>query len=569
MFLLLFASLARAADTTAVETLADELVAQVSPLIGEDPVATLVRPEGITPVWFHTALFEGMLLSKLPNRSFGAAASVVDSNMLVNATDSAGRRAALASAAAAPRWLLYVELHPNNERVDADAELYGLTGGAGMVKFHVAYRLEDAIAATAGGASLPGVGEAVVVTSGKEMDFAELARQVRVKEQEAAKAREEEERAAAAARAAAEAARLEAARVAAQLKEQQERAAAEEARRASEARQRLAAQEAEAKKLKDEMERRQMAERQQKIDAAAAGLQASATRDFSAIADLVVSPSDEGRAVLKAWLARYGNATVVIDGFTQNVAIAEAPKVRAAIAKFEGAPGANYASPSLGAMKWIPAGTFMMGSPRTELGRDDDETPHQVTLTAGYWIMEHEVTQAEWLAVVGQNPSSNANRCGTDCPVEYVDWHAAVAFAKRTSARDGVAYRLPTEAEWEYAARGAQAFIYSGANDSAAVAWSQTNSANTSHSVCGKHRNGFGICDMSGNVYEWTQDTYGELPLDRAIDPFHDDGGASRIIRGGSWVDLPEYGRVARRAFMATANRSADVGFRLVRTLEP
>jgi formylglycine-generating enzyme required for sulfatase activity len=117
-----------------------------------------------------------------------------------------------------------------------------------------------------------------------------------------------------------------------------------------------------------------------------------------------------------------------------------------------GVPGEDWTSPSLGVMKWIPAGTFTMGSPYG-VGEDDEHPQHTVRLSRGFWMMEHEVTQGEWEAVMGSNPS-NFSTCGPTCPVEQVSWDDAVSFAKKVSTRDGLEYRLPTEAEWEYAARG-------------------------------------------------------------------------------------------------------------------
>jgi formylglycine-generating enzyme required for sulfatase activity len=279
---------------------------------------------------------------------------------------------------------------------------------------------------------------------------------------------------------------------------------------------------------------------------------------------------------------------VSVDGVSQAVVIVEADKVRAALQKLGAGPaasGSDYASKSLGTMKWIPAGTFTMGSPSSESGRSDDETQHSVTLTKGYWLMEHEVTQGEWQAVMGSNPSK-FTACGPKCPVEQVSWGDAVAFAKKASARDGVTYKLPTEAQWEYAARGGQATgqqtLYSGSNEATSVGWIDANSGKTTHAVCGKVRNGYGLCDMTGNVQEWISDWYREYGgsatdptgafygVDRVFEggAWHYSGSSAsdRVLRGGSWDNSAQYARVAVRNGVVPASRYGNLGFRLSRT---
>lgn len=121
------------------------------------------------------------------------------------------------------------------------------------------------------------------------------------------------------------------------------------------------------------------------------------------------------------------------------------------------AVGAVWRSPSLGVMKWVPAGSFTMGSPPDEPGRYKNEAPHLVTLTRGLWMMG-EVNRGAWSAVMGSNPSADAS-CGPSCPVTSISWDDTQVFAARASRRDGVQYRLPTEAEWERAARGGQVHL--------------------------------------------------------------------------------------------------------------
>jgi formylglycine-generating enzyme required for sulfatase activity len=232
---------------------------------------------------------------------------------------------------------------------------------------------------------------------------------------------------------------------------------------------------------------------------------------------------------------------------------------------------APWGSPSLGAMVYIPAGTFTMGCVP---GRDDvvgecnsDESPaHSVTLTQPYYLMEHEVTQAEWQAVMGSNPSEFTS-CGSDCPVEQVSWDDVQAFIAKVSARDGVMYRLPTEAEWEWAARGGQEFAYAGSSDRGAVAWYDANSGRQTHPVCGKSRNGYGLCDMTGNVWEWVGDWYGDYGSASATDPRGPSGGSRRVYRGGCWVYGAWNARVVRRSGIGPANRANALGFRLLRPI--
>ena len=244
------------------------------------------------------------------------------------------------------------------------------------------------------------------------------------------------------------------------------------------------------------------------------------------------------------------------------------PVARAAIPLFllSGvASAADFRSPTFGPMKWIPPGTFTMGSPSSEPSRSDDETQHSVTLTKGYWLMEHEVTQGEWQAVMGSNPSY-FTACGPTCPVEQVSWDDAVAFAKKASARDGVTYTLPTEAQWEYAARGGRTGeLYAGSNEATSVGWIGDNSGSTTHAVCGKARNGYGLCDMTGNVWEWTSDGYGDYG-GSATDPKGAATGSFRVFRGGSWIISAQFARVAFRFGYVPSHRVLSLGFRLSRT---
>jgi formylglycine-generating enzyme required for sulfatase activity len=234
-------------------------------------------------------------------------------------------------------------------------------------------------------------------------------------------------------------------------------------------------------------------------------------------------------------------------------------------------PATTYVSKSVGTMRLIPAGTFTMGC---KPGRDDvaggclgwESPPHMVTLTKGFYMMEHEVTQAEWSAVMGGNPSLFTS-CGPTCPVEYVSWDDAQAFIAKVSARDGVTYRLPTEAEWEYAARGGAEFVYAGSSDLGSVGWGADNSGSKTHPVCGKARNGYGLCDMTGNVWEWTEDWHGDYTSSAQTDPRGAASGSDRVRRGGGWNLETLTSRVANRYWSRPGYRYGILGFRLVRSV--
>jgi formylglycine-generating enzyme required for sulfatase activity len=316
--------------------------------------------------------------------------------------------------------------------------------------------------------------------------------------------------------------------------------------------------------------------RRARLDAAAVEVQSAAARDYASMKPLLMgsSVSPEAKPVLEAYVARYASAKVTVDGVTEAVAVAEVELVRAALAKSDpaakaapsaAASRADWTSPTLGTMKWIPAGTFTMGSAASEAGRGDDEVQHRVTLTKGFWLMEHEVTQGEWQAVMGSNPSGFSS-CGPTCPMEKVSWNDAVEYAKRASARDGVTYRLPTESEWEYAARGGQEAVYAGSNEATAVGWIARNSGGTTHALCQKPRNGYGLCDMTGNVWEWVSDWYGDYPTGSVSDPAGASSGSDRVPRGGGWDNSAQNARVANRYRRDPASRNVYLGFRLART---
>jgi formylglycine-generating enzyme required for sulfatase activity len=227
-------------------------------------------------------------------------------------------------------------------------------------------------------------------------------------------------------------------------------------------------------------------------------------------------------------------------------------------------------------MVWCPPGNFIMGSPPDEFGRSDYETQHRVTLTQGFWIGQYEVTQAQWMAVMmGINPSYGKN-AGTNAPVEHVSWDDCQGFVRKMNtcvSRGG--YRLPTEAEWEYACRAGTTGPYAGNLDD--MAWYGLNSDSTIHPVGQKKPNAWGLYDMHGNVFEWCQDWYGEwygksncnCESGSVTDPSPPGSRPTRVIRGGCWViSNASYCRSAYRGASFHGRRSNSLGLRLARNAQ-
>lgn len=257
---------------------------------------------------------------------------------------------------------------------------------------------------------------------------------------------------------------------------------------------------------------------------------------------------------------------------------------------------------------WVPAGCFQMGTPkggafnyaqkeelknnnifvamlkvvsvllpvgcsslRTSIPQDfdkytQDERPvHKVCLD-GFWIGKYEVTQEQWIKIMGKNPSFFPK--GNDYPVEQVSWDDITEFTNRFNKKAGVTLSLPTEAQWEYAARsGGKNEIYPGSNDVRKVAWYYENSGGRPHKVGTKLANGLGIYDMSGNLREWCKDMYAKDAYSKHSrnNPLYLSDKESRVIRGGSWYVNPCDTRCASRGWDWKPHRNSDVGFRLVR----
>ena len=218
-------------------------------------------------------------------------------------------------------------------------------------------------------------------------------------------------------------------------------------------------------------------------------------------------------------------------------------------------------------MVFVSGGTFMMGCTKEQLSADcysPEKPAHEVTLNS-FSIGRYEITQAQWKAVMGAG-SNPSNFKGDNLPVEMVSWNDIQEFIKRLNDRTGKNYRLPTEAEWEFAARGgnqSNGYIYSGSSDIGEVAWYGVNSGGTTHLVGTKKANELGIYDMSGNVYEWVNDLYNEYGYESQTNPTGPSVGANRVDRGGSWYPSAWSARVSFRDYLAPDSRNSSLGFRL------
>jgi len=215
---------------------------------------------------------------------------------------------------------------------------------------------------------------------------------------------------------------------------------------------------------------------------------------------------------------------------------------------------------------YIRPGSFMMGSPVNESGRYDDEKQHRVTLTKGFYIQVTEVTQGQWKAIMGNNPSYFSD-CGDNCPVEKVSWNDAQTFISKLNRKEGGSrYRLPTEAEWEYAARAGSTTRFCFGKNKYGLpeyAWYDSRSGRKTHPVAQKQSNAWGLYDMHGNVWEWCQDWSGDYPSDSVTDPTGPSSGSLRVSRGGSWHHRRRHCRSASRGGSRPAYRGNILGFRL------
>jgi formylglycine-generating enzyme required for sulfatase activity len=262
--------------------------------------------------------------------------------------------------------------------------------------------------------------------------------------------------------------------------------------------------------------------------------------------------------------------------------------------------------PAPGVWITVNAGSFSMGSPTSEPCRDNDETLHTVVLTHGYLISKTETTQGQFQALMSYNPANNTS-CGSSCPVENLSWYEAAAYCNQLSAltKRGQCYtcsgslsnvtctvgagyqgaqiyscpgyRLPTEAEWEHAARAGTTTAVPGGtitqckhSDSVAdvIAWYKQNSGTVTHPVSGKQLNGWNLADMAGNVREWTGDWYvTDLGAVQVTNPTGPASGQGRVTKGGHYFDFPENVRSAHREESFPHMAFDNLGFRCVRSL--
>ena len=241
--------------------------------------------------------------------------------------------------------------------------------------------------------------------------------------------------------------------------------------------------------------------------------------------------------------------------------------------------GQDYTETAFGInmkMIWVEGGDFMMGCTSEQEDCFDNEKNVRRVTVDGFYIGMLEVTQAQWEAVVGTNIYTQKNKAnenstygvGPDYPMYYVNWDEAMEFCRLLSNRTGKTYTLPTEAQWEYAARGGKksdGTKYAGSNIVEAVAWCEDNSGRSTH-VCGSKRsNALGIYDMSGNVWEWCKDWYSNIYISYDTNnPTGPSSGSCRVYRGGGWSRLASRCRVASRSFFTPSFRDGDLGFRVV-----
>lgn len=316
-----------------------------------------------------------------------------------------------------------------------------------------------------------------------------------------------------------------------------------------------------------------LAELQNQLEPAIAGQQADARR-LGQIEDQVFTAITRQQAATQ----RLADLAGQVESVTQALrdARAELDAARAEIAVLAAAPSAAATADAEPSKTWmnsldmafvlIPTGSFEMGS---DNGDADEQPVRPATINKPFYIGQFEVTQAQWHAVMESDPSQFTD--DPSRPVEGISWNDAREFITKLNAMEpGMTYRLPTEAEWEYAARAGSAAAYAFGDDAAqldAYAWYADNAGNTTHPVGEKQPNVWGVHAMHGGVWEWVQDRYRLYPSETAAEPSGRPPGNRRVIRGGSWLSPAEDCRAASRSHAHPAFRGAHVGFRLVRTI--
>jgi len=388
---------------------------------------------------------------------------------------------------------------------------------------------------------------------------------------------------------------------------------------------------AELEQLREEQQRQQEAERrvreerQRKLAAECTRVETEATRAWTLTEELARAGGLAGELALRKFVDEYGDGvTVTIDGEAERILVPEASQARQWLDGYGEEIRDDYLSGHDYGMVRIEPGEFLMGSPGNEADRDDDEDQHRVRITSPFLLGETEVTQALWKAVMGDSPAADREQfwdgethsacseykgvslVGSGLPVHCVDWFDVVKFCNRLSeleglepayrisgetvtwAREADGYRLPTEAEWEYAARAGRRDLFAGSDSYENVCsvgnvsdlgakqrfgWSEDGSKQCTDrhnglAPVGSYRaNGWGLYDMTGNVWEWVWDWYGEYPSGSVMDPVGPSTGSNRVYRGGSWNVNPRYARVANRSRDGPGYGNGYLGFRLARSI--
>jgi formylglycine-generating enzyme required for sulfatase activity len=387
----------------------------------------------------------------------------------------------------------------------------------------------------------------------------------------------------------------------------------------------------ELEQLRDEQQRlkkqehRAREERQQKLSAERSRVEGEAAQVWSVTEELAQAGGTAGELALRKFLDKYGDGvSVTIDGEPERIQVAQAAQARQWLDGYDEEIRDDFLADHDYGMVRIEPSEFLMGSPGNEDARDDDEDQHRVRITASFLLGETEVTQALWKAVMGDSPAATRERfwsgethgacseyegvglVGSDLPVHCVDWFDVVRFCNRLSELEGLesayrisgetvtwdrsadGYRLPTEAEWEYAARAGRQDLFAGADSYEDVCsvgnvsdlgakqkfgWSDDSSKQCTDQHYGLATvgsylsNAWGLYDMTGNVLEWVWDWYGEYPSGTATDPAGASTGSIRVLRGGSWYYNPRYARVADRSRHDPGGRNFSLGFRLARSI--
>jgi formylglycine-generating enzyme required for sulfatase activity len=321
---------------------------------------------------------------------------------------------------------------------------------------------------------------------------------------------------------------------------------------------------------------------------------------------------DSGREALSSFILKYQEAAVTIGDEHRTAQIPALSEAQAWLARYDqdssevldassesDQPKRSLLGSSGYEMVWVEPGEYLMGSLPSEEGHYPDERQHLVRLTVGFYAGKYEVTQELWTEVMGRNPS-HFTSCGSTCPVENVSWCDAMLFANALSRRDGLApvyqrlvsfsstmsdtscnmraagvkvdpiadgYRLLTEAEWEYAARGGESHVYPGSADLDILSWYTGNSGESIHPVGQKAPNAFGLYDMGGNVQEWCWDWYKQYKQAALeVSPMGPAVGAKRVFRGGSWSSQPINVRVSVRSSAEPSASHRGLGLRLARS---